>query len=96
MISAGRNSLLPSRSDQACALLVAGGRRMAAADEAEAGEPGEAEHEQAVAEIADAVAAEQAQRHQPPEGGIAEALGVGAVERADSSAKAANIAPASA
>ena len=62
-------------------LRLAGRRRVAAADEAEPGEPGQAEHQQPVAEIADRVAAEQAQRHQPPEGGIAEALGVGPVER---------------
>ena len=56
---------------------------MAAADQAEAGERRQAEHEQAVAEIADPVAGEQAQRHQPPEGGIAEALGIGAIEHAE-------------
>ena len=63
------------------ALLVAGRRRVASPDEAEPGETGEAEHQQAVAEIADDVSAEQAQRHQPPERRIAEPLGMGAIER---------------
>ena len=74
MISAGRNRRLPSRSDQPCRARGVGGRRIAAAERAEAGEAGEAEHEQAVAEIAEPAAGEQAQRHQSPEGGIAEAL----------------------
>src|SRR5204863_4506770 len=58
-------------------------RRIAAAERAEAGEAREAEDEQAVGEIAEPASGEQAQRHQAPEGGIAEALGVAAVERAE-------------
>ena len=93
MIRAGRNSLLPSRSASACARRrwsSAGG----AADQAEAGEADQAEHEQAVGEIAETVAGEQAQRHQSPEGGVAEALRLARSSGLSSSAKAANIAPA--
>ena len=59
MISAGRNSLLPSRSRPALALFVAGRRRVAAADQSEPGEPDEREDQHAVGEIAEPVAAEK-------------------------------------
>ena len=70
---------MPKRSPAASRSTSRRGRRLAAAEQAEAGERGEAEHEQAVAEVAEPVAGEQAQRDQAPEGGIAEALAVGAV-----------------
>ncbi len=56
---------------------------MAPADEAETREPGEPEHEETVRYVAEPVPGDQAQRHQPPKGGIAETLWVGAVESAE-------------
>ncbi len=56
---------------------------MAAPDEAKARETREAEHQQSIPEIADEISAQKAQRHQPPEGRIAEALRVRAVGNAE-------------
>src|SRR5688500_15302216 len=53
---------------------------MATADEAEAGQPGEAKDQQPVAEIADRVAADPAERHQAPDSGGPEPLSVGPVD----------------
>ena len=59
------------------------GRGRAAADQLESRQRGEAEHQQAVGDVAEPVPGEQAERDQAPEGGVAEALRVGAVERAE-------------
>src|SRR5205085_4267956 len=64
------------------AFRLAGRRRIAAAEQAEAGEPDQAEHKDAVAEVPDPVPGEEAQRDQRPESGVAEPLAVGPVERA--------------
>ena len=53
-----------------------------AADLAGAGDGDEREDEQPVVEVAEPVAREHRQREQSPEGGVAEAFGVAAVEEA--------------
>jgi len=57
-------------------------RGRASPDQAEAGKSREAEHEQAVDEVGEPGASDQAQRHQAPEGGIANALSIGAIGHA--------------
>ena len=82
MTSAGRNSLLPSRSDQLAlfersSTACAAGRANAMPAIATS-----AEHQHAVADVAEQIAEPEADREQAPEGRVAPALGVGRVARA--------------
>src|SRR3546814_4612121 len=76
-------------SSDVCSADLVGGDVAAggAADLDGAGDGHQCENEQAVAEVAKPVAREHRQREQAPEGGVAEAFRVGAVDKAENREK---------